>query len=272
MFDFTQKIYYELIKKLFESKYNFETYFQHCTNHSVLKKVILRHDIDRIPLNAVKTAQIEYSLGIKGTYYFRIVPQSYDLNIMNKVAELGHEIGYHYEDVDLVISNNKELRKKKQGQIIDSAFESFCKNLELFRRNFDIKTICMHGSAMGEYDNRIIWQKYNYRDLGIIGEPYMDLDFDEFAYLTDTGRRWNGEKYSLRDKVKSKYIFNFKSTWDIIASIYRLPDKIMFTIHPQRWHNEPVLWLKEMVFQNAKNQIKTLLSSRRLTRAKKIIP
>ena len=38
-----------------------------------------------------------------------------------------------------------------------------------------------------------IWSKYNYRKLGIIGEPYFDMDFDQFFYLTVTGRRWNGQ-------------------------------------------------------------------------------
>jgi hypothetical protein len=259
MLDFSPKIFCELLKKLLQSKYKFETFFQHCTFDNSLEKVILRHDVDRIPLNSVKTARIEYSLGIKGTYYFRIVTKGYDLNIMTTIAELGHEIGYHYEDVDLVLSNNKELITKDQEQIIDAAFESFCKNLELFRQNFDIKTICMHGSPLAKYDNKIIWQKYNYRDLGIIGEPYLDLNFNEFAYLTDTGRRWNGFKFNFRDKVKSKYNFNFKSTQDIIDSIDRLPDKIMFTIHPERWHDNPVLWLKELLFQNVKNQIKRII-------------
>ena len=262
MLDFSNKIFSELLKKLLESKYKLETFFQYCTFDNSSEKVILRHDVDRIPLNSVKIARIEYSLGIKGTYFFRIVPQSYNLNIMTTIAELGHEIGYHYEDVNLVLSNNKELRTKNQEQIIDAAFESFCKNLELFRQNFDIKTICMHGSPLSKHNNTIIWQKYNYRDLGIIGEPYVDLNFNEFAYLTDTGRRWNGDKFSLRDKVKSKYNFNFKSTQDIIDGIERLPDKVMFTIHPQRWHDNPMLWLKELFSQNVKNQIKRIIISR----------
>lgn len=30
--------------------------------------------------------------------------------------------------------------------LIELAYESFCKNFEMFRKNFDIKTICMHVS------------------------------------------------------------------------------------------------------------------------------
>ena len=54
-----------------------------------------------------------------------------------------------------------------------------------------VKTICMHGSPLSKWDNRDLWKRYNYRDFGIIAEPYFDLDFDEVFYITDTGRSWN---------------------------------------------------------------------------------
>ena len=59
----------------------------------------------------------------------------------------------------------------------------------------------MHGSPMSPYDNRLLWTKYDYRDYGIIGEPYFDVDFSEVAYYTDTGRRWDGDSVSVRDKM-----------------------------------------------------------------------
>ena len=55
-------------------------------------------------------------------------------------------------------------------------------------------TIRMHGSPLSPFDNKIVWQKYNYRELEIIGDPYFDIDWNEFGYLTDTGRRWDGGK------------------------------------------------------------------------------
>lgn len=152
--------------------------------------------------------------------------------------------------------------KKDEENLIDAAYESFCKNLEMLRKNFDIKTICMHGSPKSEYDNKLIWTKYDYKQLGIIGEPYLDIDWDEWAYLTDTGRRWNGHKVSVRDKVNSKYNFDFKTTHEIIANIDKLPDKVMFTIHPQRWNDKFLPWAKELVFQNVKNIVKRVLVKR----------
>lgn len=114
----------------------------------------------------------------------------------------------------------------------------------------------MHGSPRVKYDNKIIWEKYDYKELGLIGEPYYDIDFNEFAYFTDTGRRWNGHKYSIRDKVKSKYNFDFKTTQDIIDNVDKLPDKVMFTIHPERWTDDLIPWTQNLITQNIKNIVK----------------
>ena len=40
-------------------------------------------------------------------------------------------------------------------------------------------------------------------DFGIIAEPYFDVDFDDVLYLTDTGRRWDGDEFNIRDKVET---------------------------------------------------------------------
>ena len=263
--DFTIKIYKMFLKAFLRGNYNHMSFYQIqktiAQTFSDDKLTILRHDVDRLPINALKIAQIEKENGIKGTYYFRIVPESYDIEIMKRIAELGHEIGYHYEDVDLTIKNEKLKIKNERDKekLIDLAYESFCKNLEMLKKNFDIDTICMHGSPLSKFDNKIIWEKYDYRKLGIIGEPYFDIDWDIFAYLTDTGRRWNGGKVSVRDKVNSEFKFDFKSTNDIIANIDKLPNKIMITVHPERWNNNFVPWVKQLIVQNMKNIIKKMI-------------
>ncbi|MEG8947226.1 hypothetical protein [Rosettibacter firmus] len=256
--DFTQNIYKSFLEAFVYKNFKFYTissYLENKKNKNNSTCILLRHDVDRLAKNSLALAQVEHDYYIKGTYYFRVVPKSFNLVIMNKVAELGHEIGYHYEDVDLVIKkyNIKVKDEKDKEKIIDLAYESFCKNLEMLRRNFNIKTICMHGSPRSKFDNRIIWGKYDYKQLGIIGEPYYDIDFNEFAYFTDTGRRWNSNKYNVRDKVNSKFNFNFKTTHEIINNIDKLPNKILFTIHPERWSDELFSWTINLILQNIKN-------------------
>ncbi len=60
----------------------------------------------------------------------------------------------------------------------------------------------MHGSPLSKFDNKKIWEKYDYRDYGIIADPSFDIDYNEVFYITDTGRSWNNSKASVRDKVK----------------------------------------------------------------------
>ena len=119
----------------------------------------------------------------------------------------------------------------------------------------------MHGSPLSQWDNRLIWSKYNYRNYGIIGEPYFDIDFNEVLYLTDTGRRWNGLKVNIRDKARSKFTYNFKTTDEIISALNnkKLPDKIMINTHPQRWNDNMFSWFNELVWQNIKNLAKIFL-------------
>jgi hypothetical protein len=248
MIDFTLSQYRQFLKVLKEKKYQFQTFGEYLDSPAE-RVVMLRHDVDARKLNSLQFAEIQHEFGIRGSYYFRVVPQSYDETVIRKIAGLGHEIGYHYETMDSSKGN------------IDKAFEEFCRHLELFRKIVPVKTICMHGSPRSPYDNKEIWKKYNYKSLGLTGEPYYDLDFNKVAYLTDTGRCWNGASVSVRDKVSSDFHFNFSHTSDIIANIHQLPDKVMFTFHPQRWTNHPLNWLQELLMQNMKNQVKKILLS-----------
>ena len=262
--DFTLNSYKAFLQSLISKGYSFLTFKDlicpkgYLNGHPVIS---LRHDVDRLPENSLMTAQIEHSLGIRGSYYFRIVPESYDRFMMEKISLLGHEIGYHYEDVDLAYRKEKSMLNGQNGNIdkeklIDQAFESFCGNLKKIRRLYPVRTICAHGSPLSPFDNKLIWDKYDYKDLAITGDPHYDINWNQFAYFTDTGRRWNGNNFNVRDKVDSKYHFNFKSTSDIIDSIDTLPGKIMITVHPQRWNNKVVDWSRELLSQSAKNIIK----------------
>jgi hypothetical protein len=264
--DFTIKIYQHLLKSLINQGYRFQTVAEFLEKPKE-KVIMLRHDVDAKKLNSLRFAKIQHEAGVKGTYYFRMVPQSYDEQVIREIAGMGHEIGYHYEEMDLagskfIVRSSKLL----EDDLIDEAIKIFESNLEQFRKLYPVKTICMHGSPRSPYDNKAIWKKYNYRDWGIIGEPYFDIDFRDVFYLTDTGRRWDGDKVSIRDKVNSrKPLMNdqnnfpvFHSTDQIIraAAVNALPNRIMFTFHPQRWTNSPLPWLWELLFQNLKNQVK----------------
>jgi len=47
------------------------------------------------------------------------------------------------------------------------------------RKIAPFKTICKRGSPLSKYDNRRLWDKYDYREEEIICEPYLDIDFNK---------------------------------------------------------------------------------------------
>jgi hypothetical protein len=274
--DFTLIKYKELLLILKSKGYIFERFDEYIEKSAIastpqllnFKTLILRHDVDRMPQNALKMAKLEHDLGIKTTYYFRTIPQTLKPDIIKEISDMGHEVGYHYETMDT--ANEKfrmnNLKFKSEEERIDEAYRLFCENLEQFRKVYPVKTICMHGSPRSAFDNRDIWKKYSYKDLGIVGEPYFDIDFEKVFYLTDTGRRWDGFKYSIRDKIpqQERWIKEglvFKTTNDIIkaAQENKLPNQIMITVHPQRWTNNVGNWMKEYCLQSCKNVIKRVL-------------
>ncbi len=67
--DFTIKAYHKLLISLQKQGFLFCSLVQFMQTPT-LKMVILRHDIDRLPQNAVNTVQIENELNITGSYYF----------------------------------------------------------------------------------------------------------------------------------------------------------------------------------------------------------
>ena len=95
---FTLNAYITLLETLLAQGFTFQP-FAAFMQIPVNRGIILRHDVDRRPGNALKTARMEHDLGIPASYYFRAVPESWDAAAIRKIAGLGHEIGYHYENL-----------------------------------------------------------------------------------------------------------------------------------------------------------------------------
>ena len=238
---------------LSDQGFSFLTFEDFLANSSK-KIIVLRHDVDALPQNSLEFAKIQADIGIKGTYYFRIVPESFDIKIIKEIYSLGHEIGYHYEDVSLAAKKRQVTGGRRQEddqngstvrlfddsmahgtayakastdtaglkaegkkgsvhrvqgseqaeELVSIAIESFKGNLEKLRQIVPVKTICMHGSPISRWDSRLLWKYYDYHAFGIEGEPYFDVDFNEVLYLTDTGRRWDGDVFNIRDKAVGK--------------------------------------------------------------------
>ena len=252
MKDFTTSSYRKLLDALIHEGYAFQT-VRDFVRSPAGKVILLRQDVDDRKMHSLHFARIQHEYGIQSTFYFRV--ESYDPEVIREIASMGHEIGYHYEDMDFA-----------HGDPV-KALEYFEKHLNKLRLIVPIETICMHGSPRSKHDNRDIWKSYDYKNYKILAEPYLDLDFQKIFYLTDTGRRWDGYKVSVRDKVKSNFNLSFHRTDEIIESIKSgaFPDQVMFNFHPERWTDNSQQWWRDYFIQKLKNTIKYVLIKLRKT-------
>ena len=230
------------------------------------KHFSLRHDVDLRPDFSLRIARVEAAAGLIATYYFRTVPESYDEEIIKEIVSLEHRAGYHYECLTTCNGDKK------------AAYDDFCLNLEKLRKLVPVTTACAHGSPRSPWNSQDIFmgqraygstslQVFDIHALGIEYEPMLDTDFSKTLYLTDTGRRWDGYKVSVRDKVPQyqeqweKEGLVFHSTDDIISALndprHPIHQKaLLINTHPQRWMPLGFGWVKEMALQNSKNIVK----------------
>lgn len=251
MKDFTHDNYKLLIEALLRNNYEFitmENFFSENIDNSK-RYILMRHDVDRRPKGSLEMSEIEESYAVKTTYYFRTILQTLKPNIIKKIANLGHEIGYHYESL---AETNGDYKK---------AIKDFEKNLAILNTLYPIKSIAMHGRPTSKWDSRHLWEQYDYKQYGILSEPYFDIDFKKIFYITDAGRAWDNASINLRDKVDTPFKFPVSTTNDLIARLdnNELPNTIMMNIHPEHWAKTTIQWYKILILRTIKNNIKKIL-------------
>jgi len=225
--DFTLRKYEELCEAIGSSGYTNMTIAEYLKDESKIDSVILiRHDVDENIRFALDMAEVESDYGIKATYYFRTRKSVYIPEIIDTIASYHHEVGYHYETLDTARGD------------IDLAIRLFSEELAMFRERYDVKTACMHGNPLSKYDNRTIWGKCSPDDFGLLGEPYLSLDYDQFAYFSDSGRTWDINKNKIKDTIERSrpHHGRVRNSDDLMNLIKQgnLHDICILT-HPERW-------------------------------------
>ena len=249
--DFTLDKYSELCQSL-QKNYSTVRVLDYFQDRPAGKVAIMRHDVDKFPERSLAMARLENSLGISSTYYFRMVEDVFQPEMIKEIEGLGHEIGLHYETVD-----------KTRGDV-PLALRYFEDDLARLRTVADARTACMHGSPMKKWKNIDIWDGRDFRNHGILAEPYLSTDFEKVAYYTDTGRRWDGGKVAVDDEVPNNIARPVKTTDELIEVIASGEfEEMMILTHPQRWTEGGGQWASELVGQNVKNVGKKFLKRRK---------
>lgn len=218
--------------------------------------IIIRHDVDKNPKLALRMAELEKKYNITSSYYFRMKKGVFIPDIINEIAELGHEIGYHYEVVD-----------KAEGDL-EKAIEIFIKELKEFRTLYNVKTISMHGNPLSKNDNRIIWSKYDFRNYGIIGEVYLSIDYNKVIYLSDTCRTWSKNKPAITDFIPGShttqnYVPDIDSTNELIEFLKTNKRDVCLLVHPNRWNANWYEYMYQLMWDTMGTMVKKLIKRKK---------
>ncbi|WP_255169514.1 hypothetical protein [Natrononativus amylolyticus] len=181
--DFTFDAYDRLVGAAVDADYEVLTVAEYLRAETLPERyLILRHDVDRRVEIARSMARLEARHGVASTYYFRT--STFEPEIVAEMAEMGHEIGYHYEDLARARGDRRRAHRQ------------FAANLAAFREHATIETACSHGSPLSRHLNLDIWEgERSPAEYDLLGEAYLDVEKDDEdptlpSYLSDTGRRW----------------------------------------------------------------------------------
>lgn len=214
--------------------------------------VLMRHDVDRRFRNSVRMAHLEHVHGVRSTYYFRMTRGSFDPAAIQEIHRLGHEIGYHYEDLS-VANGDAALAARRFGE-----------NLAKLRALAPVDTVAMHGRPFSKFDNRDLWKNVALSGFGIAAEALATLDYTGIHYFTDTGRSWSSQSVNLRDHVPNASRAPEIATTEQLAAFIRSGKarRLAIVCHPERWDDDWVDWtlqaLKDEAINSAKRMIRLL--------------
>lgn len=187
--------------------------------------VVLRHDVDDNIEASVEMAEFEASLGVRSTYYILNTAPYWEtkLDLLYKIAELGHEIGWH---------NNAIVDSIKRSIPIKQAvLEPLSK---LRGMGFDVVSTAAHGDSMCRNPDR----SYKFVNYDIWNDRKVDASQWQTLFLKDAGLQceayWIGHTH---------YISESGGRWkqrnnEVIESFNGLNKKhrlLQILVHPQHW-------------------------------------
>ena len=157
-------------------------------NGGNLRILVMRHDIDTAPRVALRFAEAEAAIGGRASYFFRL--STADVSIMRGLADAGHEVGYHYEELATVAKERGVDDRARVPEILGEARERFVRNLTLLRERtgLPLRVAASHGDfanrALGTSNTLLLADHALRKRAGIDLEAYDSEVEDWLAFRT----------------------------------------------------------------------------------------
>ena len=186
---FTYESYKGMIELLRTNGYEFVGYHDYERDG---KCVILRHDIDNSIEKAVALAEIEKALGVRSTYFVLLTSDFYNvasvksLEGLHRIADLGHEIGLHFDEMAYLEDKRDDVPGliKREADILGQIL------------GMDIRSVSMHRPSKETL-------AADYKIPGIVNS-YGQTFFHDFKYLSDSRRRWREPVLAIISKEEAQ--------------------------------------------------------------------
>lgn len=174
MHSFTFDHYREIMRSINKNGYKSVRFYEEAEG----KQVLVRHDIDIDLDAALEMAKIENEEEIKATYYIWLNSPFYNIYearyrvIINKILELGHDIGLHFDETAYKIETKDDILYwiNKECDLINNYF------------NISIKSVSFHRPSEYVLQGDL--------DLGNYVNTYSNKYFKEYKYISDSNGIW----------------------------------------------------------------------------------
>jgi hypothetical protein len=114
--------------------------------------LLLRHDIDSDPPRARRMSEIERSLGMVGSFFFR--RSTWDVGLMRELVAAGCEVGYHYEELATLIKQQGAATAVAARVLLDPARARLRSTLASLRADTGFRLDVL--AAHGDFANRAV--------------------------------------------------------------------------------------------------------------------
>lgn len=155
------------------------------------KYLILRHDIDTDISTARAMWDIERSLQIASTYFFRL--STWDNALMNEIQNAGGEASYHYEELSTYAKVKGLCDDKEVLSQLQEIREQFAENIESLRKSsgLPLNVVASHGDWINRHlgiPNHVILNDRSFREQTLVQlEAYDGELLNKLSlYFSDT--------------------------------------------------------------------------------------
>lgn len=188
---------------------------------------LLKHDVECKSYNALEVARVEAKYGIVSTFFIHsyFLYNESDIENFKDILALGHEIGYHYDVLDLNGGDWNLAKKQFQDDIL------------LFKEklNVNVRSICPHGNPTikrnGWNSNKDFFKSEEIQGLyPLLIDVVNDFDkIENGVYISDAG-------YQLNLISDIKYNDSYQSLDQLISieSMISLKNNKLISVHPHR--------------------------------------